>query len=470
MAKKRILLANLPWKGTKYAVRAGGRWAHTFDKDTVVSFRPFPFIMACAAALLEKQGHTAKIIDALAENMGEQEFMREVSSFRPDFIVAETSTPSFENDLYFTRELKKRGNAKIVLTGQHATALPDEVARCKEADHVIVGEYEYLLLDIVEGKSKARVIKPKQVVDINTIPWPARHLLKMNLYNEAFCRTYPNMQFMFSRGCMYRCSYCNTHLMCNGYNYRARDARDMLEEIKFCIKKYRPKEIYFDDDLINGNFKALEDFLDLKIKEKVTIPFTAMAHLNFPEPLLEKMKKAGCVGLKFGVESSDNEVLKRLGKGITVELAVRTITKCKKLGIRTHLTYAIGLPGDTEETIKKTIRFAKKYGDHYQISLASPFPGTELYRLAEQNGWLKNKSMKDYNGLKSSILEYPNLSNRRIMELFREGQSYSYRKILLSGEWKKYLRMIYQERGAMGILNLIFVRGPSIAREIIRSG
>jgi anaerobic magnesium-protoporphyrin IX monomethyl ester cyclase len=470
MKEKKVLLVNLPWRGTKYAVRAGVRWAHTFDKESVVSFRPFPFIMACAAALLEKKGHSVKVIDALAESMSEQEFYREIAEFRPDFIVAETSTPSYSNDIYFVSQLKKRGNGKIVLTGQHATAMPDEIAKeNKEVDHVLVGEYEYLLLNLVEGKAKGRVIRPKKLVDIDTIPWPARHMFKMSLYNEAFCRAYPNMQFMFSRGCYYRCSYCNTHLMCNGYNYRARDAKDMLAEIKFCIARYHPKELYFDDDLINGDLKALEAFLDLKIKEDVRIPFTAMAHLNFPEALLEKAKRAGCVGLKFGVESASNDVLRKLGKGITTELAVRTITKCKKLGIRTHLTYAIGLPGDTEETIKATIKFARKYGDHYQISLASPFPGTELYKMAEQNGWLRVKSLQDYNGLNNATIDYPNLPSKKILALYKEGQSNSYRKILVSGEWKKYLRMIYKERGMPGILKLVFLRGPSIAWEIVKS-
>lgn len=466
----RILLVNLPWRGAKYAVRAGGRWAHTFDKEEIVSFRPFPFFMGCSATLLEKSGHKVEVIDALAEKINEKKFFNKVKRFNPDYIVAETATTSYENDKIFAKELKQLTGAKIVFCGQHATALPEDVAKENNAvDYVLVGEYEFLLKELIESKSKGKIRRITSAPDINKIPWPARQLFKIELYNEAFCREYPNVQLMTSRGCFYRCGYCNVHLMNAGHCHRVRKARDIVDEIKFVVDKYNPKEIYFDDDTINGTPKALEAWLDLKIKEGVDIPFTAMAHVVISASMLEKMRKAGCVGMKFGIESADNNVLKRLRKGITVEQAVKTINLCKKLGIRTHLTYAIGLPGDTEQTIKKTIQFAQQYGDHYQISIASPFPGTYFFEEAMRNGWLKFKSWNDFNGLSESIVSYPHLSNKKIAKLYRWGQYSGYIKIIQSGEWRKYIKMIYKEHGLNGVARLLFVRGPGIVKNILIS-
>ena len=111
---------------------------------------------------------------------------------------------------------------------------------------------------------------------------------------------------------------------------------------------------------------------------------------------LEVMKLAGCTGIKFGAESSDDTVLRRLKKGLTLDMAKKTLANCKELGIRTHLTYAIGLPGDTEETIKKTLKFAQEQGTAYQVSIATPFPGTPLYEEAKKEGWLNFKNWEGH--------------------------------------------------------------------------
>ncbi|MBW2971357.1 B12-binding domain-containing radical SAM protein [Candidatus Woesearchaeota archaeon] len=466
----RVLITDLPWRGKKYAGRAGMRWAHTSNKEPVISYRPFPFYIGCSAAVLEQAGHEVEVVDALSERLSEHEFFNRVSGFNPDYIVAETHTPSYNNDRYFAAELKKKTGAKIALAGPHATALPQEVLKENPAvDYVLAGEYEFLLKRLVEKKPPRGILRLKQVVDINRIPWPARHLFKMHLYNEVFCRNYPNVHLMASRGCFYRCSYCNLNTMNCGRIHRPRKAQDIVTEIKHCIDAYKPKELYFDDDIINGTPRALEAWLDLKMKEGIDMPITGMGHVAISEKLLEKMAKAGCQGLKRGVESADNRVLRRLGKGITIEMAERTLQKCKELGIRTHLTYAIGLPGDTEQTIKKTIEFAQKHGDQYQISLAAPFPGTPLYEEAKRQGWLHIESWDDLDGMKGAVISYPNLSRERLFELYQKGQKSTYTKFLTGGEWRKYIKMIYQEHGVKGVFKLIFIRGPGMIRESLNS-
>jgi anaerobic magnesium-protoporphyrin IX monomethyl ester cyclase len=479
----RVLFVNLPWRGRDYAVRAGSRWAHSLkNTKRVVNYRPFPFFMASAAALIEKK-HEVLVIDALAEELGESEFFRKIKEFRPEVTVAEISTPSYNNDISFLKEIKKLTNSKIIVAGQHPSALPEEVIKENSfISNVLVGEYEYILQSLLANRKpltnqaqnqiknvKSKILRNTKLPDIDTIPWPARHLFDMKLYNEPFCDSYPNIQMMASRGCYYRCSYCNTFLLYGGRNYRFRNPKDIVDEMEYCVGKYLPKEFYFDDDLINAEPEKLEEMCLLKIKRKIGTPFSAMAHSNISRKILEIMKKAGCRALKFGVETADEEVLRQLGKGITIEMVKKAVQNCKELGIRTHLTYAIGLPGETKESIRKTIRFALKYGDSYQISLATPYPGTPLYNLAKSKGWLQVDSWEDYDGAKKSIMDLPNLSAGEIYELYLLGQKSFYRKLLESGEYKKFIRMAYQEGGLPNLAKLFFIRGPGLARSIIES-
>ncbi|MDP2750693.1 MAG: hypothetical protein Q8O89_07730, partial [Nanoarchaeota archaeon] len=149
------------------------------------------------------------------------------------------------------------------------------------------------------------------------------------------------------------------------------------------------------------------------------------------------------------------------------EMAIKTIEYCKKIGIKTHLTFCIGLPGDTEETVKETMKFAQKYGDQYQVSIAAPFPNTPLWEEAIQNGWMEFDSWDRFDGMEDSIINYPHLSNETLKKIAEAGQSNTYSKIVMSGEWKKYLKMIYKERGFSGIAKLMFVRGPGMAKNVI---
>jgi radical SAM superfamily enzyme YgiQ (UPF0313 family) len=359
----------------------------------------------------------------------------------------------------------------MIFAGPQPTAVPEQILKENKdiADYIVVSEYEFLVLKIVEGKLKKGIIRSKKISDINSIPWPARHLFNMKLYNEVFCRNYPNIQMMASRGCPLRCSYCNVFTMNNFQReHRKRDVKDVWDEAEFCIEKYNPKELYFDDDNIDISPKWFNDFLDEKIKRKIDIPFTCMGHVNINNETIEKMAKAGCVGIKLGIESSNNEVLKRLGKGMTHEMAVRAIDKFKNVGIKTHLTFCIGLPGDTEKTVRDTLEFAKKYGDHFQISIAAPFPATPLWDEAVKNKWINFKSWDDFDGMADAIVDYPTLSSKTLSEIAGSAQSLTYRKVLVSGEWKKYIRMIAQERGTKGLFTLVFLRSPDLIKSVIK--
>jgi anaerobic magnesium-protoporphyrin IX monomethyl ester cyclase len=468
----RVMICDLPWKGKKYAGRTGMRWAHTSSKEPVVSFRPFPFYMATTAAVLENAGHEVLVVDALAERLDDEIFFKKACDFKPDFVLAEVHTPSYSNDRFYFSEIKKSTGAKNIFAGPHPTAVPEQVLKENEgvADYVAVSEYEFLVLDIVEGRAKEGIVRQAAITDVNKIPWPARHLFKMNLYNEVFCREYPNMQLMASRGCPFMCTYCNVFTMNNfAHKQRTRDPEDVWNEAEFVIEKYKPKELYFDDDNINASPIWFEEFLDEKIRRGIDIPFTCMGHVNITEKLLGKMKKANCAGWKLGIESTDDNVLRILRKGTNNAIQMRTLEKCRELGIKCHLNFCIGLPGDTEETVKSTLEFAKKWGDHYQVSIAAPLPGTSLFNEARKEGWVNEVDWNKFDGMEDAIIQYPHLPIEVLKKLAMRGQSNTYKKTLASGEWKKYVKMIYNERGPGGVAKLIFVRGPGITKEVLFS-
>lgn len=450
---KKVLMVSLPWLGHEYAGREGMRWAYTSDKKPIISFRPFPFYMAYTSKILKKAGHMVLVWDCLAENLSFTKLKEMISEIEFDYLIAETHTPSYNNDIKIVSEIKQlRPKMKIVLAGPHATALPDEVLENECVDHVLVGEYEFLAKELVDGKVDSKKIIQKELPDIDSYPWPDREELNIKNYNETFCDNYPNIHILTSRGCPYSCSYCNCFMM-SGRKTRYRNPMDVLNEMNECNYRFKPREFWLEDDNINSNESKFIELMEAIREAKVGVPFKAMGHVSISRNALEIFKEAGGNGLKFGVESADNGILRRLRKGITIEMVEQTIKNCKELGIKTHLTYCIGLPGDTEETIKKTIEFAKKNGDSYQISLAAPFPGTPLYDEAKREGWLNIASWDDFNGLNDATLTYPNLNSKRIYELYQSGQQFTYKKAMK--EWRKWIRMIYQERGIKGLFKLI---------------
>ncbi|MFH1409368.1 MAG: radical SAM protein [Nanoarchaeota archaeon] len=465
----RVVFVDLPWRGKRYAARAGVRWAHTSDKIPIVSFRPFPFFMATAAAAVEAAGHPVKVIDALTHHLTEEEFLRQLKAFHPDVLVCEISTPSYANDIQILKDLKAQLGCRIIATGQHPSALPEHVAKNAFIDHVLVAEFEFTLLDLLQGRRNEKIIRQEKLAPIDSIPWPARHLFDMSKYNESFCDNYPNVQFQASRGCMFRCSFCNIFRMFNGRNYRFRNPQNIIDEMKFVVEKYNPKEAYFDDDMINGKPLMLQELARLKAAQLPDLEWSAMGHTAITRETLELLKKSNLVALKFGVESPNDEVLKRLQKGTNVKLITKTLKACKELGIRTHCTYTIGLPGETLESARDTLRFALKHGDSYQISLTIPFPGTPLYDEAVQEGWLEAQNWDTFDGLQNATLNYPGVKFEDLKEIYDLGQISTYRKAITSGEYKKYIRMIYQESGIKGLAKLVFVRGPGMAKSVFES-
>jgi radical SAM superfamily enzyme YgiQ (UPF0313 family) len=473
----KILICNPPWlKGERTGIRSGSRWPFTIEKkkeSVREKYMPFPFNLAYAAAVLEKNGFEVNVIDAIAMEYSENQFLNKVKKINPDLIFMESFTPSFENDLYYAKRLKEITHAIIVFGGQHVTALPNEVLKFPFIDFGVIAEYDYTLLELVEKLSKGKklkniaglaykdkgeiiVNKRRPLVDVNGLPFPARHLFPMDRYNENFCDYFPNIQILTSRGCPFRCIFCLEPWVWYGPSYRARNVDLVIKEIEEVVERYKPKEIYFDDSTFTVDNERTIKLSNAIKNSGIDLPWSCMTAANtvLKKEMLVRMYESGCYKMKLGLESASSEILKNVGKPFRVEDLERVLRWCKEIGIRVHLTSMFGLPGETVSTIKKTLEYLRKVAEKglaesLQFSIATPFPGTKFYEMAKQNGWLISSKWSDFDGTCKAVISYPNLSAEEIEKYYRMApeiwRKAGYKNLSLI--WKKLKRSL--ERGGV---------------------
>jgi radical SAM superfamily enzyme YgiQ (UPF0313 family) len=244
--------------------------------------------------------------------------------------------------------------------------------------------------------------------------------MPMEMYNDPFCLG-RNVAVMSSRGCIHNCSFCTLAVFYGKPNCRFRNPIKVCDEIENLINKYKLDEIYFDDDSITISKSHIISLCKEYKKRKFGIPFSCMGDCAVDNETLEIMKNAGCRAFKFGVESFDPEVLKRIPKHITSDDVKRVVKKCKQLGIKTHPTFVLGLPGETLESAKNTVNEAFKLdADTIQFSTATPYPGTRLYKMAEENGWFIKKDWRFFSGGGDVVLSYPEFTAKEIIDIYKE--------------------------------------------------
>ena len=404
-------------------------------------YLPFPFFLSYATSLLHKHDIDVFLIDAIAEKMSEDQFLKKVLRLNIDYLVAETSIPSFYDDLSLLKKISSVGISVILCGPNFEIYQPQFFEKHPFVSFVLYGEYEFSLLDLVmslqEDKDLSRVqgliyrdglkvIKnPKrEPADINLLPWPHRECLPMNRYLDApGGMLAPSVQMMASRGCPFQCAFCLwPQVVYQGYHYRARNVKDVADEMEYLVKEKRFKSVYFDDDTFNiGKERML--FLCKEFKERGLdkIQWAIMARPDLmDEQILENMRGAGLWAVKYGIESADESLIDGIGKRMDLKKAEEMIRLTKKLGIRTHLTFTFGLPGETKETIEKTIRFAQRLDPFsVQFSITTPFPGTAFFEELEKNNRILTKNWALYDGHQCCVFQPDHLSPSELEEAKR---------------------------------------------------
>lgn len=388
----------------------------------------YPVWLSYAAGLLDE----SKVLDCPAEGIGIDDVRKLIYDY--NLVVLHTTTPTILKDLTVAESLKEaNANIRIVLVGPHVSVLPGEMLRMSSAvDAVARKEFDYTILELAKERRLSKIKGLSWKKNGQIIHNPDRSFMesldKLPFVSRVYRRDlpissyrlpqilHPYVSIYTGRGCPYRCTFCLWPQTFLGRRYRVRSPQNVAKEIKF-IKSELPqvKEILFEDDTFTALPSRVEKICDL-IKP-MDASWSANARADVKYETLKKMKEAGCRLLIVGYESGSQEILNNVRKGITIERMKKFTRDCHKLGIMLHGCFIFGLPGETKETIKKTIDFAMELDcDTIQGAVATPFPGTEFYDYCQKHGYLRSKRYIDEHGYQESILDLPSLSAKELVD------------------------------------------------------
>ena len=428
---KKILIANTPaflYNNQRHYILSGSRWAFssfkypypTHDKH----YQPYPFPLAWAYSLLENLGYEVYSFDPCALNMNEWAFKAYCLNLKPDIIIMDIPTIVINQTLRLIREVKETlTKTEFWVGGIHITAFPNKELY-PEIDKLLPHEIEVSLLKELNHN----------VPNFEDYPLPNRTEFPNELYSN-FEFKIPSAQIMTSRGCTNSCSFCvERHIIYGNNLVRHRKIENVIEEIKYC-KDLGAKQIYFDD----MDFTIDEDYtknLCLAMIESDSFPYTCLGSSKASESMIAWLSDSDCLGLAFGVETI-NPKAQKFAKKIT-QREIKDFTKLlKNYGISSVATFTLGLPNESEETLKKNIEFATQEcnADSIQFSIATPFPGTPFYKYLNNNRLIiKGITWDKFDGANFCTYDYPNLSHEKIEELFhwamdlRKSQNMGFRK------------------------------------------
>jgi len=392
-----------------------------------------PLGLAYIGAVLEKEGYKVEILDTVALNwrnptrangmlhLGQKwtDLFQSIEQCKPDVVGISCLFSSQAHNAHKVAELVKAYDAEVpvVMGGAHPSALPQEVLEDPNVDYAIIGEGEATTLELLDKWSKGEPLnnieglaykaneevrlKPRKdfIKDLNSLPFPARHLLPMEEYFNAMKShlvTLMRRRFtstITSRGCPFNCVFCSIHTIW-GYKWRARSPENVLLEIEYLIKKFKVREIHFEDDNLTLDRKRLEKICDMIIESKLDIRWATpngVAIWTLNKNLLKKMKKSGCYKLCFGIESGDIKTLKFIGKPVNLTHARKVIQWANEAGIWTDGFFVIGFPYESLKSIYKTLKFAVESDlDFANFFIATPYPGTALLDIMKKDGMISN--------------------------------------------------------------------------------
>ncbi len=370
-----------------------------------------PLGLLYIAGYLEKYAkHNITVIDSQVEKLDYSSLESRVRSIRPD-IVGITAMTMTMIDVIKTVDIVKSldSNIKVILGGPHVHLFPEETIDLKGVDFLVLGEGEVTfkeLLDSVNDKSRLRDIPGLVFKDngkiINTgvrpliknideVPFPARHMVSYKKYTSLLSKGNIVTTIFTSRGCPYKCTFCDRpHL---GKMFRARSPENVVQELEECVKMGIDNFLFYDDTF-SVNKKRVIDICKEIIKRKLNIDWDIRTRVdNVNEEMLRLMKKAGCNGIHYGIETGSEKILKVLDKGITIEQANRIFELTRKYRIPTLAYFMIGNPTETIDDINTTFKVMKMLKpDYVHLTILTPFPGTKIYFDGLKSGIIK----KDY--------------------------------------------------------------------------
>lgn len=391
--------------------------------------------LAYLAAVARREGADVRLIDAMASCVTVEQLLRDTLDFKPDLVIANTTTPTFVNDAGVIDLLKQKHDALYAFTGAHVSALPEESLNNSSADLIFINEAEETLKEVIkkwkdfrdipglayrEGEKITITSACSYIPNLDSLPFPARDLLPNDRYRMPFFENEPYATVIPTRGCPWSCTFCRAGRVW-GKKVRSRSPENVLEEIRRIKNDLGIRNVVFMTDSLTLDKKWAHSFLDAILESDVKFRWICNSRVDAVTPdLLRKMKKTGCILVSYGVESGNQEILDTSRKKITLEDSRKAIKWTRQAGIISMAYFILGLPGETKQTIEESIRFAREIKpDYVNFHIATPFPGTELYDIAKEKGWLVSDDWSEYEEEGSAVLRTKDLTADELMEAQR---------------------------------------------------
>ncbi|HLY19927.1 MAG TPA: hopanoid biosynthesis associated radical SAM protein HpnJ [Bryobacteraceae bacterium] len=403
---------------------ASSRWPATREIESYW----YPVWLCYPAGMLPD----SKVVDAPPHKISIEQTVAMASDF--ELLVLFTSTPGFHVDVKMAEMMKDRNpKLKVAFVGPPVTVEPEKSLRTSPAiDFVVRREFDYQIADYARGtpveelpgvsfrKNGHIVNNPERPVieNLDELPWVTKVYhrdLDVRRYNVPFLLN-PYISLYTSRGCPAMCTFCLWPQTHSGHRWRLRSSDDIAREVAYAKEAFPyVKEIFFDDDTFNYQ-KARTIELCQKLRP-LNFTWSCTSRVTTDYDTLKAMKEAGCRLLIVGYESGEQQILKNIKKGATVDMALRFTDNCKKLGLVVHGDFIIGLPGESRESIRKTIDFAKRLDtETIQVSIAHPYPGTEFYDYVKNNNLITIDAMTDDTGHQLPNIMYPGLDRGELVD------------------------------------------------------
>ncbi len=445
----------------------GGAGSRYQARREIASFW-YPTWLAQPAALVEG----SKLVDAPPHKIGIDSVVKQARNY--DLVVLHTTSPSFDSDVR-TIEAMKAANTglKAGMIGAKVAVEADKSLQASPLiDFVARSEFDFTIKDVAEGRNLSTIkgvswrnevgaivhnADRPAIEDMDLLPFVTpvyKRDLKIENYFVGYLK-HPYISFYTGRGCKSRCTFCLWPQTVGGHRYRTRSVGHVVEEIRWAKFAFaQVKEFFFDDDTFTDDAPRAEAIA--KELGKLGVLWSCNAKANVKRSTLKIMRDNGLRLLLVGYESGNQQILHNIKKGVLVDVAKRFTKDCHELGIVIHGTFILGLPGETSDTIKETIDFAKEINPHtIQVSLAAPYPGTFLHKQALENGWLDdaNAELVNADGVQIAPLHYPHLSHS---EIFHSVEDF-------------YRRFYFRAPKIASIVGEM-VRNPEMMRRRLREG
>ncbi len=443
----------------------GGAGSRYQAKREIRSFW-YPTWLAQPAALVEG----SRLVDAPARGLAVDDVLPLAREY--ELAVFHTSTPSFQSDVKVAEAFRAENpKLKIGFVGAHVAVSPEASLQASPAiDFVARNEFDYTVSEVAQGRpfgaidglsfrSNGHVAHNREratLEDMDQLP-SVIDVYKRDLVIEDYFIGYllhPYVSLYTGRGCRSHCTFCLWPQTIGGHRYRTRSVDNVAREMERARELFpQAKEFFFDDDTFTDDLRRTEEIA--RRLGRLGLTWSCNAKAIVPFETLKVMKDNGLRLLLVGYETGSQQILNNIRKGTRVDAARRFTEDCHKLGIVIHGTFIVGLPGETSETIDQTIKFANEINPHtIQVSLAAPYPGTELHRQAAANGWLgSGRTLVSGDGIQISSLQYPHLSSREIFEAVG-----------------RFYKRFYFRPGKIAEMTYEMFRSPEMLKRRLREG